>query len=86
MPLQFRQACAVRDIEQGRRQPCITAMQLLADVDVNTCGGGGSEYLADLRAKRSRVSELELLTTRPEYFMLNKVFADCHVCVHQYLK
>ena len=66
-------AGVVRDIENGRQPPSVTAKLLLEDVDV-TSSGGGADYLADLRGKRNVVSAL--LDTK-DFLMLNKTFTEC---------
>ena len=67
-------AGVVRDIENGRQPPSVTAKRLLDDVDVPSSGGGGADYLADLRRKRHVVSAL--LDTK-DFLMLNKTFTEC---------
>ena len=66
-------AGVVRDIENGRQPPSVTAKLLLEDVDV-TSSGGGADYLADLRGKRHVVSAL--LDTK-DFLMLNKTLTEC---------
>ena len=67
-------AGVVRDIENGRQPPSVTAKLLLEDMDVTSSGGDGDSYLFYLRKKRSVVSAL---LDSKDFLMLNKTFAEC---------